>query len=154
MSDIVRALAPVVDALEALRHRYRVGGSVASSALGVPRSTLDVDIVCDLSDVDVDPFVSLLSDAYYVDADMIRDAIRRRASFNGSETRCRSVNGAMSSAFFRSSAKRSIAFTWTTGPRSWGWTICWCVRFAKQGSESLGPRPSAPLAPASCAPYN
>jgi hypothetical protein len=41
-----------------------------------------MDIVCDLSDVDVDRFVSLLSDAYYVDADMIRDAIRRRASFN------------------------------------------------------------------------
>jgi hypothetical protein len=82
MSDLVRALAPVVDALEGLGRRYRVGGSVASSALGVPRSTLDVDIVCDLSEGDVDRFVSVLSDAYYVDGDMIRDAIRRRASFN------------------------------------------------------------------------
>ncbi len=82
MSEIVQALAPVVDALEAVGRRYRVGGSVASSALGVPRSTLDVDIVCDLSDEDVPRFVSLLANAYYVDADMIRDAIRRRASFN------------------------------------------------------------------------
>jgi hypothetical protein len=82
MSDLVRALAPVVETLEALGRRYRVGGSVASSALGVPRSTLDVDIVCDLSEDDIQRFVSLLSNAYYVDADMIRDAIRRRASFN------------------------------------------------------------------------
>jgi hypothetical protein len=82
MSDIVRALAPVVEAIEALGRRYRVGGSVASSALGVPRSTLDVDIVCELSEDDVQHFVSRLSNAYYVDADMVRDAIRHRASFN------------------------------------------------------------------------
>jgi hypothetical protein len=73
MSDILRALAPVVEALEVLGHRYRVGGSVASSALGVPRSTLDVDIVCDLSVDGAERFASILSDAY-VDADMIRDA--------------------------------------------------------------------------------
>jgi hypothetical protein len=82
MSDIVRALAPVVDAFEALGRRYRVGGSVASSALGVPRSTLDVDVVGELFEKDVERFVSYLANAYYVDADMIRDAIRRRASFN------------------------------------------------------------------------
>ena len=82
MNDIVRALAPVVDALDALGRTYRVGGSVASSALGVPRSTLDVDIVCELRDEDVGSFVAALRAAYYVDEDMIRDAIRRRASFN------------------------------------------------------------------------
>ncbi len=82
MNDIVRALAPVVDALDALGRTYRVGGSVASSALGVPRSTLDVDIVCELRDEDVASFVGALRAAYYVDEDMIRDAIRRRASFN------------------------------------------------------------------------
>ena len=82
MNEIVGALAPVVDALDALGRRYRVGGSVASSALGVPRSTIDVDIVCELFEGDVERFVSSLASAYYVDADMIRDAIRRRASFN------------------------------------------------------------------------
>jgi hypothetical protein len=82
MNDIVRALGPVVDALDALGRRYRVGGSVASSALGVPRSTIDVDIVCELGAGDVEAFVSALASAFYVDADMIRDAIARRASFN------------------------------------------------------------------------
>jgi hypothetical protein len=70
MSDLVRALAPVVETLEALGRRYRVGGSVASSALGVPRSTLDVDIVCDLSEDDIQRFVSLLSN------DLLARAVR------------------------------------------------------------------------------
>jgi hypothetical protein len=81
-SEIVLAVEPVVDALEELGVRYRIGGSVASSALGVPRSTLDVDLACELRTEHVDRFVDRLRDAYYVDADMIRDAIRRRASFN------------------------------------------------------------------------
>jgi hypothetical protein len=80
--DLRAALAPLADALEALGTEYRVGGSVASSALGVGRSTLDIDLVADLRLADVDALVVRLGDAYYVDADMIRDAIRRRASFN------------------------------------------------------------------------
>jgi len=82
VNEIVLALEPVTAALTDLGVTYRVGGSVASSALGVPRSTLDVDIVCLLEEKDVDRFVSRLGGAYYVDADMIREAIRRRASFN------------------------------------------------------------------------
>ena len=61
---------------------YRIGGSVASSALGVPRSTLDVDVVTDLETSQVTAFVTALEADYYIDADAIRDAIARRASFN------------------------------------------------------------------------
>ena len=82
MNDVVAALEPVVEALEELGVRYRVGGSVASSALGVPRSTLDVDVACEIGLAHVARFVARLSGRYYVDADMIADAIRRRASFN------------------------------------------------------------------------
>jgi hypothetical protein len=81
-SDVVRTLEPVMAVLEELGVTYRVGGSVASSALGGPRSTLDVDIVCSLSAERVEAFVRALSATYYVDADMIRDAIARRASIN------------------------------------------------------------------------
>lgn len=62
--------------------RYRVGGSVASSALGVPRSTLDVDISCELRAGQAAAFAAALGSSYYVDPDMIRDAVNRRASFN------------------------------------------------------------------------
>jgi hypothetical protein len=83
MTDEIRAaLDPVADAFEALGVSYRVGGSVASSALGVARTTLDIDLVADLRAAHVAPFVERLQADYYVDADMIRDAIRRRSSFN------------------------------------------------------------------------
>lgn len=81
-TDLRDALAPVADALEALGVTYRVGGSVASSALGVGRTTLDVDIVADLPGRHVDAFIALLGQDFYADGDMMRDAIRRRASFN------------------------------------------------------------------------
>ncbi len=76
------ALGPVADALDALQITYRVGGSIASSALGVARSTIDVDIVADLGFPHVAPLVARLEVDYYIDADMIREAIHRRSSFN------------------------------------------------------------------------
>ena len=81
-SDIVDALTPVIEAFEALAVPYLVGGSVATSVYGVPRSTLDVDVVAAMTADAVDPFVTALETHYYIDKDMIRDAIRRRASFN------------------------------------------------------------------------
>ena len=80
--DVTAAVTPVVETLEALDVSYRIGGSVATSAYGTPRATLDVDMVCDLGLSAVQLFVTALEDRYYVDADMVRDAIRRRASFN------------------------------------------------------------------------
>lgn len=83
MTDEIRAaLDPVADAFEALGISYRVGGSVASSALGVARSTLDIDVVADLRVEHIAQPVERLQADYYLDGDMIRDAIRRRSSFN------------------------------------------------------------------------
>jgi hypothetical protein len=83
MTDELRAaLDPVADALEALGVAYRIAGSVASSALGVARSSLDVDLVADLRIAHVTGFVRRLGTDYYVDDAMIRDAIQRRDSFN------------------------------------------------------------------------
>jgi hypothetical protein len=81
-NDVLAAVEPVVDVLEALGVRYRIGGSVASSVLGVPRSTLDVDVACELRLVHAAAFAARLIDAYYVDEDMIRDAIQRQSCFN------------------------------------------------------------------------
>ncbi len=47
-SDALAAVAPLVAELERLGVAYYLGGSVVSSAHGVPRSSLDVDIVADL----------------------------------------------------------------------------------------------------------
>ena len=81
-NDVLSALEPVVDALDALGVRYRIGGSVASSAFGVPRSTLDVDVACELRLHHVSSFAARLIDTYYLDEDMIGDAIRRQSCCN------------------------------------------------------------------------
>jgi hypothetical protein len=80
--DLLAALAPVVDALERLGRAYRIGGSVGSSTYGIARATLDIDVVADLRSGDELPLAEHLQDAYYVDAAVIREAIRRRSSFN------------------------------------------------------------------------
>jgi hypothetical protein len=82
VNEIIAALSPVVTALEKLGVRYRVGGSVASSALGVPRSTLDIDVACELKAPQARAFVTALGADYYADEGMVLDAIARHASFN------------------------------------------------------------------------
>ncbi len=73
--DILTAMVPIVGELEQLKVPYYIGGSVASSVHGLPRLTLDVDIVAALKPQHVSPLVRTLKDTYYIDADMILDAI-------------------------------------------------------------------------------
>jgi hypothetical protein len=80
--DILEAVRPFVEALEQLGVGYYIGGSVASSAMGKPRSTLDADIVADLRPKHVQPLVGLLENDYYIVDSMIEDAISHRSSFN------------------------------------------------------------------------
>lgn len=79
---ILQALAPVVQAFQKLGISYHIGGSVASSAYGIARATLDVDLVADLSEHRIEPLVQCLQELYYIDEDRVRDAVRRRSSFN------------------------------------------------------------------------
>ncbi len=81
-TDLFQALMPVLKAFEGLSVEYYVGSSVASSAFGLPRSTLDVDLVAALEAGHVDDLVAELADEFYVSAPMIRDAIDRESSFN------------------------------------------------------------------------
>jgi hypothetical protein len=80
-SQILAAITPVVEALEQLGVQYHIGGSVASSIYGILRATFDVDLVADLRLGQVRPLVKQLEAAYYIDEDMIRDAIGHRSSF-------------------------------------------------------------------------
>ena len=48
MAERFDPLEPVVTALEDLELRFHLGGSLASTIHGVPRQTLDADLVVDL----------------------------------------------------------------------------------------------------------
>jgi len=76
---VVSKLGVVFDALGI---RYVVGGSVASSLYGIPRVTRDVDLVADVRLTHADAIARALAEEFYVDADMIREAVRHRSSFN------------------------------------------------------------------------
>ncbi len=80
--DILAALDPVVKVFEKIGISYYLGGSVASSAYGIARATLDVDLIADLSAQHVNPLTEMLKADYYIDKEMILDAIKRRSSFN------------------------------------------------------------------------
>ena len=80
--DLLAALEPVVAVLEGLGVPYLVGGSVASSLHGMARATMDVDIVAALETTHVAELVRRLRDDYFVDENMVHDAVRDRSSFN------------------------------------------------------------------------
>jgi len=80
--DILAALDPVVKAFEKIGVSYYLGGSVASSAYGIARATLDVDLVADLKTQHVNSLTEMLKSDYYIDKEMILDAIKRHSSFN------------------------------------------------------------------------
>jgi hypothetical protein len=81
-SQILDAITPVIEAIEELGVPYHIGGSVASSIYGILRATIDADLIADLRLEHVRHLVIRLQTDYYIDEDMIRDAIKRRSSFN------------------------------------------------------------------------
>jgi hypothetical protein len=80
--ELLAALGPVLEALRRLDVRYYVGGSIASSAHGMPRASVDADVVAELQPHHVRPLVSLLEKDYYVDEARVHDSVATRRSFN------------------------------------------------------------------------
>lgn len=76
-------LAAIADRLEAVGIPYMVVGSIAGSFHGLPRTTVDVDVVIDPTAEALRDFVdSLPADEYYVADTAVLEAFDRRSSFN------------------------------------------------------------------------
>jgi hypothetical protein len=76
-------IARLVAMLEAAGIPHMLAGSFATAYHGIPRTTLDVDVVIDPSPQALESLVSSASAAgYYVDADRAREALQRRRQFN------------------------------------------------------------------------
>jgi hypothetical protein len=72
----------VVQAFDALRVPYFLGGSMASSVHGIYRATADADFVAALRPHHAEPLVRLLQPVFYADLQAIRAAIGTARSFN------------------------------------------------------------------------
>ena len=75
-------LLEVAGALDGLGVEYLLGGSLASSVLGEPRATVDIDIAIALREAAVPDLVRALEPAFFVDPESVRDAVRRGTHFN------------------------------------------------------------------------
>lgn len=80
--DPISTALLVTEALDALGIPHSIGGSIASSFAGEPRSTVDIDIVAAIEERHVDALVAALAPEFYADADSVRRAIRSRSSTN------------------------------------------------------------------------
>jgi hypothetical protein len=68
--------------LDRLGIRHLIGGSMASSVHGEPRTTNDIDIVADLRAEHLEALLAAVGSTYYVSRSTAREAIRRKTSFN------------------------------------------------------------------------
>ncbi|MEJ7845853.1 MAG: hypothetical protein WKF93_09425 [Acidimicrobiales bacterium] len=68
--------------LDTLGIDYVIGGSVASSLVGEPRATIDLDLAVTLATDQVAPLLEALAGAYYASERAVHDAVQRRSSFN------------------------------------------------------------------------
>jgi len=81
-NDIISAIDMVIECFERFGIDYCIGGSVASSAYGIARATMDIDLIAKIETKHVDNLVKTLEKNYYIDAGTITNAIQEKSSFN------------------------------------------------------------------------
>jgi hypothetical protein len=82
ISEQIAVTLLVIDALEKLNVPYLIGGSLASATYGIPRTTMDADLVADLRLDQAEPLARALTPSFYADSEMIRESIKNQHSFN------------------------------------------------------------------------
>lgn len=81
-ADPIAVALRVGGALEALGVPYTIGGSIAASFAGEPRSTVDVDFVVALTAAHVKSLVAELAGDFYVAEDALRRAVQSGGTAN------------------------------------------------------------------------
>jgi len=82
MDPLSGAIREVTGALDRLGIRYAIGGSLASSARGIWRATMDVDAVAAILPGHVEDFLLALGRDWYADAETMREAVTAGRPFN------------------------------------------------------------------------
>jgi len=82
MVEEIEILKTVVRRLEVAAIPYMITGSIATNFYAVPRMTRDIDIVIELKTVDLDRIMRLFEKDFYIDRDMMANAVKGRDMFN------------------------------------------------------------------------
>ena len=76
------AFRRILEVLDRLKIGYLAGGSIASSVHGIPRTTMDVDLVVELRLDHVERFYTEVKSDFYADLDTMKEALELGCSFN------------------------------------------------------------------------
>ena len=82
MQNELDILREVSERLESAGIAFMLTGSVAMSYYARPRMTRDIDLVAALDETDVEAFVRLFEDDYYLDPQAVSRAVAHRSLFN------------------------------------------------------------------------
>lgn len=86
--DLTTSIRHIVELLDKLSLRFHCTGGLVASFYGEPRMTQDIDIVIQIGvGPDTDRLIDLLAQDYIIDADSIRDGIRRSSLFQALDKR-------------------------------------------------------------------
>jgi hypothetical protein len=80
--DLISLGLEVTEILQQLRINYYISGSVASSLLGEPRTTYDIDLVIDSNSEQASQLFDAFSPRFYLDPLTVAEALERHSSFN------------------------------------------------------------------------
>jgi len=81
-TDIIEVTLAVAGVFDALKIDYYIGGSLASSAFGLARATMDVDLAAGITPEYIPRIVKEFEKSFYIDKEAVERAIREKSSFN------------------------------------------------------------------------
>lgn len=81
-SEELVVLKQVTQRLERAEIAYMVTGSTAANFYTVPRMTRDIDIVVELLERDIQRFIPLFENDYYLEPETVREAVKNKGMFN------------------------------------------------------------------------
>jgi hypothetical protein len=81
-NEPIQVTIKVTGLLEQLGVPYVIGGSLASTLYGMVRTTQDSDVIAEMRSEHIQPFMAALQNEFFIDEEMIADAVQRNSSFN------------------------------------------------------------------------
>ena len=82
MSEELEVVKEVIQRLDKGGIAYMITGSIAANFYTVPRMTRDIDIVVELLERDVERFIRLFENDYYLEPETVRRAVTNKGMFN------------------------------------------------------------------------
>ncbi len=82
MEEEIDLLRIVSQRLENANIEYMLTGSMSLALYATPRMTRDIDIIIQISPADINNFIKLFENDFYIDEFVVRNAIKQKSMFN------------------------------------------------------------------------